>query len=369
LDLQERVQERKNRRMKHVSAFVLVLLTIVLRAEESTAHRTAALYRRGVNFGNHLEFASFKEDRYADADYKRVKAAGFDHIRIPIAWHSHTGPGPEFLIEENFFGIVDRMVAHARTAGLRVVINDHHFDALTDDPWSQTNKFCAIWKQVAAHYWNAQDVVFELLNEPKDKATADVMNVIWAQGIEVVRKAAPERTIMIGTARWNNTDTIDALKLPENDRNLIVTVHCYEPFLFTHQGATWAGNDPLTVGIKFPGPPNAPLERNPKATNAWVAKWISDYNTLPAERNPSSPRAFRARMEKVAKWAKDHNRPVYIGEFGAIKNADPKSRAYYDRAMREICEELSLGWAVWDWNAMFEVQSLLPDIGMKAVAN
>ena len=175
----------------------------------------------------------------------------------------------------------------------------------------------------------------------------------------------PERTIMVGTARWNSADTIDALKLPESDRNLIVTVHCYEPFLFTHQGATWAGNDPMTVGIKFPGPPATPIEKSAKSTNAWVAKWIADYNTLPTDKNPSSAKAFRARIEKAANWGREHGRPIYLGEFGAIKNADQKSRANYDRGMIETCREFGVGWAAWDWNAMFEVQSLLPELPLK----
>lgn len=348
--------------------FLCAVCAAALQAQSSTnspAHKTAALYRRGVNFGNHLEMVRFNEDRYTESDYTRVKAAGFDHIRIPIGWHHHTGAAPDFTVQPEFFGVVDRMVARARVAGLRVIFNVHHFDELTSDPWSQTNKFCAIWRQVAGHYRDGNDIVFELLNEPKDKATAEVMNVIWAQGIDTIRKVAPERTIMVGTAGWNNTDTLDGLKLPDAERNLIVTVHCYEPFLFTHQGASWAGNDPMTTGIKFPGPPDAPITKNPKSTNRWVEKWIADYNTSPTEKNPSSAKAFRSRLEKAAKWARDHGRPVYVGEFGAIKLADSKSRANYDRAMIQTCEELGLGWAAWDWNAMFEVQSLLRDLPLK----
>ena len=45
------------------------------------------------------------------------------------------------------------------------------------------------------------------------------------------------------------------LRLPDDDENLIVTVHNYDPFYFTHQGATWAGPDTKVTGIRFPGPP------------------------------------------------------------------------------------------------------------------
>ena len=53
--------------------------------------------------------------------------------------------------------------------------------------------------------------------------------------------------------------------LPSKDDNLIVTVHCYDPFYFTHQGASWAGPDvkPL-AGIQFPGPPSKPLVPDPR---------------------------------------------------------------------------------------------------------
>jgi len=70
--------------------------------------------------------------------------------------------------------------------------------------------------------------------------------------------------------------------------DLFGTVHCYDPFYFTHQGATWPGPDTATTGLIFPGPPATPLA--PAAgVSDWVTNWIADYNTLPADGSPSSP--------------------------------------------------------------------------------
>src|SRR6476661_2434975 len=122
--------------MKFVWRLVVCVSMVVvgLGAEVSTntpAHRTAALYKRGVNFGNHLEFERFSESDYTSLDFAQAKREGFDHVRIPVGWHRHTGPGPDFRIDEKFMGVVDRMVEQGRTVGLRVVLNIHHFDELT----------------------------------------------------------------------------------------------------------------------------------------------------------------------------------------------------------------------------------------------
>lgn len=338
-------------------AFLAAILSLCISIRAQTpAHDAAAHFKRGANFGNHLEFERFDENHYKPADYEMVKREGFDHIRIPIGWHRHTGPAPDFKIDEKFAGIVDRMLDESHKNGLYTIINIHHFDELTSDPWAWTNKFCAIWRQLATRYGKRSDVAFELLNEPKDKATQEIMNTIWAEGIQTIRAIAPAKTIFVGTSRWNNIDELPKLKLPENDRNLIVTVHCYEPFYFTHQGASWAGSDPSTVGIIFPGPPQTPIEKSPKATNQWVAKWIADYNKLPTDQNPSSKKAFVPRLQRAADWAKQNNRPIHLGEFGAYEKADPQSRANFYRQMRQTCDQLGIGWAIWDWNAGFHYQ-------------
>ncbi len=323
----------------------------------SPAFRALAHFRHGANLGNGLEVPPGQTwgEHYTPADIKHIGEEGFDHIRIPIGWHHYTGPGPEFRIEPDFFARVDELV----TAGLRqklgVLINIHHFDDFTTDPAKQRDKFVAIWSQIAAHYAKAPGTLaFELLNEPKDAATTAVMNDVIPIALAAIRKIDPGRTVFVGPGRWNSISELPSLRLPADD-NLIVTVHNYDPFYFTHQGATWAGDDVKALsGVHFPGPPATPLVIDEKQKpGRGVLAWVQAYNTQPAARNPCGPMAFEGLFEQAKEWSEYYGRPIHLGEFGAFTAADPQSRANYYRAAREAAEKAGFGWAIWDWKAGF----------------
>jgi hypothetical protein len=157
----------------------------------------------------------------------------------------------------------------------------------------------------------------------------------------------------VGPGQYNSINELGSLRLPDDDTNLIVTVHCYDPFLFTHQGASWAGADAATTGLVFPGPPASHLAPA-SGVAAWVTNWIQDYNTQPADQNPSSARAFRGKLNLAKQWSVYYGRPVHIGEFGCYDTyCDDVSRVNFYRAFREQADELGLGWAMWDWKAGF----------------
>jgi len=327
-------------------------------ARRSTpAHIAAGRFLRGVNLANDLEAPAGQNwgARHSPKDIRLIRAQGFDHVRIPIGWHHYTGPGPEFRIKPQIFARVDELVDASLNEGLAVIINIHHFDDFTSHPKEQTARFDAIWSQVAAHYAESPvGLAFELLNEPKDAAKTGVISPIFAGTIKEIRRTNPARTIFVGPGKWNSVSELPELWLPDDDDNLIVTVHNYEPFYFTHQGSTWSGPDTKTTGIRFPGPPAKPLVPDPKLKlNPWVLNWIKSYNTLPTASNPSSPIAFRAALEQAREWSEYYGRPVHVGEFGCFMTADPGSRAHYYRAFRESAERAGMGWAMWDWKAGF----------------
>ena len=192
------------------------------------------------------------------------------------------------------------------------------------------------------------------MNEPKDAATTEIINPIFAETIQQIRRIDPKRTIFVGPGKWNSIGELPKLRLPDDDQNLIVTVHNYDPFYFTHQGADWAGPDTKLTGILFPGPPPSPLVPDPKLKlKSGVLDWVKKYNNEPAARTPSSPMAFQGLIDQAKEWSEYYGRPVHIGEFGCYTRADPASRAHYYRAFRQAAEQARFGWAIWDWKAGF----------------
>jgi endoglucanase len=250
--------------------------------------------------------------------------------------------------------MVDFAVTNALNNHLAVMINIHHFDELDHDPANTTAEFLAIWRQIAVHYQKfPAKLAFELDNEPHDHATTALMNPIYAQAIAAIRETNPRRVIFVEPGDWGSIGELKNLVLPP-DPNVVVSVHCYEPFYFTHQGATWTGGMTPVTGIIFPGPPARPLVPDPALhLNPQLANWIDRYNTLPTAQNPSSPLAFTDRLRYVRAWSDYYGRPVHLGEFGAFTKADEQSRANFYAAFRHAAEREHIGWCIWDWSAGF----------------
>lgn len=387
-----RVYRHSSFGIRHLSAVCILVLMLasVVRAEgkvfmpsnppamkpiashDTPAYRAAKLYLHGVNLGNYLEAppgqnwgVTVSADEFAE-----MKQQGFDHVRVPIGWQHYVGPGPAFKLSPEIFSRVDFVVTNALKNKLAVIINIHHFNKLDADPAIATPEFLAIWRQIAAHYQNfPQPLAFELDNEPHDHATTAVMNPIYARAIAEIRQSNPSRTIFVEPGRWGNIDELRDLVLPPDD-NVIVSVHCYDPFYFTHQGATWTGGNTPVTGIVFPGPPAQPLVPDPKLhLKPGLRNWIKKYNTLPAGKNPCSSLAFTGKLKYVRAWSDYYGRPVHIGEFGAFTKADERSRANYYAAFRRAAEHEHLGWCLWDWSAGFrywDKQHHRPMPGMRA---
>jgi len=314
--------------------------------------------KRCVNLGNGLDAPSEGEWGVilGENHFSTAKAAGFDHVRLPVRFSAHAEQTPPYTIDAAFFARVDWAIAQAQSQGLSVILDVHHFNELTDDPDAQTERFLGLWKQIAERYASQPEtLIFELLNEPCKNLNPVKLNALHKRAIATVRASNPTRIIMVDSYFWANTNYLRTLELP-NDPNLVAQFHMYQPILFTHQGAPWMDPEYGTVGIVFPGPPSKPVQPVEAAQNSgWVRDWLKSYNTATAAQNPGGPKTIREEFDRASAYAQSSGRRVYLGEFGAINNADMTSRANYLKAVREESERRNIAWCVWDDGGGFQL--------------
>jgi len=195
-----------------------------------------------MNLGNALEapnegdWGVILKESY----FQAIKTAGFTSIRLPVRWSAHAKETPPYTIDPHFFARVDWAVHQALSRKLLLVLNIHHYEALMENPTTQKARFLGLWTQIAEHYQNSPpELLFEILNEPHGNLTPSLWNLLLADALSVIRRSNPARTVIIGTANWGGLGALDYLTIPAEEQNAIVTIHYYEPFHFTHQGAEW----------------------------------------------------------------------------------------------------------------------------------
>src|SRR5690606_29352069 len=143
-----------------------------------------------------------------------------------------------YRLPDDWLAVLDWAAEQALEQDLMVILDLHEFNAMADDPVATKPMFLAFREQNAPRFRDAPDeVLFEILNEPNRTLTPEMWNAFLREGLAMIRETNPNRTVVIGPAHWNGIHALEALDLPEEERNVIVTVHYYSPMEFTHQGA------------------------------------------------------------------------------------------------------------------------------------
>ncbi|HVM50863.1 MAG TPA: SGNH/GDSL hydrolase family protein [Candidatus Acidoferrum sp.] len=319
-------------------AAALALITVLLIAggtaraqSDASAFEQNRKLGRGVNIlGYDPIWRSRDRARFQAKHFRLLKEAGFDSVRINLAPFRSMSATNGYALRESWLGVLDWALTEAKAQGLRVILDLHEYGAMGNDPEGNKEKFLAFWQQAAAKYQHEPDsVYFEVLNEPCRKLTPALWNQYLAEALAIIRQTNPTRTVIIGPAFWNSLEHLHELELPENDRNLIVTVHYYLPMSFTHQGASWTDRAYKT-GVEWQG------------TEA-------ELDTL------------KTNFDKVETWAKEHNRPVFVGEFGAYDRAPMDSRARYVASVARAAEQRGWSWAYWQFDSDFILYDMARD--------
>lgn len=360
---------------------VLMLIPCVGSAEEAvvdngvmreglTALEATRLMGNGINLGNTLEACDnnvgiktntplsyetyWGQPKTTQAMIDGMKAAGFDTIRIPVAWmtnatHLYEG---DYTIDAGYMDRVEEVVRYARKAGMYVIINDHW-----DGGWygmfgsesAETRALAmeaykGMWQQIAERFRDYSDyLIFESANEElggrfdensplycsdsvvtylTDDERYALTNEINQTFVDVVRATggnnATRFLLIAGYSTDINQTCDDRFQMPKDtvDSKLMVSVHYYDPWSYC--GASSAAS---------------------------ATKWgkVSDYEYLDQQ------------LAKMTKFT-EAGYGVVIGEYGALPCSDglKDNTLAYHTAFLDACTKYNLTNCLWDCSGLYK---------------
>lgn len=361
---------------------VLMLIPCVGSAEEAeavdngvmreglTALEATRLMGNGINLGNTLEACDnnvgiktntplsyethWGQPKTTQAMIDGMKAAGFDTIRIPVAWmtnatHLYEG---DYTIDADYMDRVEEVVRYARKAGMYVIINDHW-----DGGWygmfgsesAETRALAmeaykGMWQQIAERFRDYSDyVIFESANEElggrfdensplycsdsvvtylTDDERYALTNEINQTFVDVVRATGGNNATRFLLIAGYSTDIDqtcdDRFQMPKDtvDSKLMVSVHYYDPWSYC--GASSAVS---------------------------ATKWgkVSDYEYLDQQ------------LAKMTKFT-EAGYGVVIGEYGALPCSDglKDNTLAYHTAFLDACTKYNLTNCLWDCSGLYK---------------
>lgn len=361
---------------------VLMLIPCVGSAEEAeavdngvmreglTALEATRLMGNGINLGNTLEACDnnvgiktnaplsyethWGQPKTTQAMIDGMKAAGFDTIRIPVAWmtnatHLYEG---DYTIDADYMDRVEEVVRYARKAGMYVIINDHW-----DGGWygmfgsesAETRALAmeaykGMWQQIAERFCDYSDyLIFESANEElggrfdensplycsdsvvtylNDDERYALTNEINQTFVDVVRATGGNNATRFLLIAGYSTDIDktcdDRFQMPKDtaDSKLMVSVHYYDPWSYC--GASSAVS---------------------------ATKWgkVSDYEYLDQQ------------LAKMTKFT-EAGYGVVIGEYGALPCSDglKDNTLAYHTAFLDACTKYNLTNCLWDCSGLYK---------------
>ncbi|MCL2208623.1 MAG: glycoside hydrolase family 5 protein [Treponema sp.] len=316
------------------------------------AVQNQAPFSKGVNFSGWFEVT--KADRipftqYTEQDFIDVKSLGADVIRLPVRFNDMTSGDPDYILDPLLFRLLDFAVSWAEKYQIYLIIDNHSFHPVNATPDDVDKVLIPVWSQIAQRYSGRSEyIVYEILNEPhgiSDKLWGDIQG----KAIESIRKFDKNRWIIIGGSEYNSYNKLSAVPF-YNDTKLIYTFHFYDPFLFTHQGASWSPPLEYLSGVPFP-PDRGRMPRLPsRLRGTWVEGSLNSYI------REGDPAKMLQTLDKIVAFSKEKNVPVFCGEYGVfMKESPPEDRIVWYDFVTKALDNRNIPRASWDYYGGFGI--------------
>lgn len=247
----------------------------------------------------------FKDNYVTRRDIEFIAAAGANTIRLPFHYKLFTDEDYMGLTAaQDGFARVDSLMGWCRDNGLYLILDMHDApggqtgDNIDDSygyPWlfeseASQQKFCAVWRKIAARYKDEPVVLgYELMNEPiapyfeNTEALNARLEPLHKRAVKAIREVDTNHIILLGGSQWNSN--FRPFSDAAYDDKLMYTCHRY-------------GGEP-------------------------TAEAIRDF----------------------IRFRDSVNRPMYMGEIG--HNTDE-----WQAAFRQTMEENNIGWTFWPYKKL-----------------
>lgn len=345
-------------------AFLAVMILTVMACSKTEESATNDFrIKRGTNLSHWLsqseERGEARRTHIQEDDFARLDSLGFDFVRIPIDevqfWDEEGNRLPEAW--QLLTQALDWSVKHHLRAIVDLhIIRSHYFNAVNEGQENANTLFTSekaqqdlinLWYQLseALKGYSNDSVAYEFMNEPV-APEHEQWNQLVAKVHAALRKVEPKRTLVIGSNLWQGYQTIKYLRVPENDKNIVLSFHYYNPMILTHYGAWWTPIGKYKGKVNYPGilVSKEDFEAAPDSLKPELEPYLTqEYNID----------KIRADFKDAIEAAKKYNLQLFCGEWGVYEPVDRNLAYAWTKDMLKVFDEFNIAWTTWCYDADF----------------
>ena len=345
-------------------AFLAVMILTVMACSKTEESATNDFrIKRGTNLSHWLsqseERGEARRTHIQEDDFARLDSLGFDFVRIPIDevqfWDEEGNKLPEAW--QLLTQALDWSVKHHLRAIVDLhIIRSHYFNAVNEGQEDANTLFTSekaqqdlinLWYQLseALKGYSNDSVAYEFMNEPV-APEHEQWNQLVAKVHAALRKVEPKRTLVIGSNLWQGYQTIKYLRVPENDKNIVLSFHYYNPMILTHYGAWWTPIGKYKGKVNYPGilVSKEDFEAAPDSLKPELEPYLTqEYNID----------KIRADFKDAIEAAKKYNLQLFCGEWGVYEPVDRNLAYAWTKDMLKVFDEFNIAWTTWCYDADF----------------
>jgi endoglucanase len=351
--------------MKKLILLSLCALAVLFSCVNKDKSQEKFVIKRGVNLSHWLSQDFGWEPKYTyikESDIRFIDSIGYDHVRIPIDeaefWDEKGEPVQKAF--EHLISCLDWCATYDLRAIVDLhIIRSHYFNATNEGGsnalWTDTaaqSHFVDLWLKLSSvlNKYPTNMVAYELLNEAVAPTDED-WNDLYTKAYDAVRKLEPERTIVIGANMWQIVTNVPKMRIPQRDKNLIISFHCYSPLVFTHYTAHWTQLKYFNGKVSYPGKivSDEDLKNYLDTVKADVKGVLSEVA------QPFTKETFKEMFKPAVEFAKKKGIQLYCGEFGCLPTVPRADRLAYYKDIVSVFEEEGIAWANWEYKGEFGI--------------